>query len=169
MAETVYLLLGSNLGHRERHLAAALDRLEELEGFEVVASSPIYLSDAVDMPEDSPSFLNQVIKGEYQYPARELLHSLEKIESDLGRTDKTKNQSRTIDIDILLFGEQQFERDDLTIPHPRLLERPFALVPLVAIDPDLTHPVTGRPFADHIDSRDAEQILLYKDHVSRNV
>lgn len=169
MAETVYLLLGSNLGNRERYLETALAKLAELEGFEIIATSPIYLSDAVEMKGDNPSFLNQVVKGDYQYPPHELLHSIEKIEADLGRADKGHKQSRGIDIDILLFGERIVELDDLQIPHRALLQRPFALIPLVTIDPDITDPRTGKTLESFIDDRKRESVLLYKDHVARNV
>lgn len=169
MAETVFLLLGSNLGNRERYLETALAKLAELEGFEIIAISPIYLSDAAEMKGENPSFLNQVIKGDYQYPPHELLHSIEKIETDLGRTDKGNKQSRVIDIDILLFGERVVELDDLQIPHKALLKRPFALIPMVTIDPDLADPRTGKAFESYIDSRARESVLLYKDHVARNV
>jgi 2-amino-4-hydroxy-6-hydroxymethyldihydropteridine diphosphokinase len=169
MAETVYLLLGSNLGNRERSLETAIAKLDALEGFEIVATSPVYISDAVDMPDGSPAFLNQVIKGDYRFPPHELLHSLEKIETALGRTDKGKNKSRVIDIDILLFGERVLQLDDLEIPHPKLLKRPFALIPLVTIDSELTDPRTGEPLESHIDDRTRESVLLYKDHVARNV
>ncbi|MDX9856532.1 MAG: 2-amino-4-hydroxy-6-hydroxymethyldihydropteridine diphosphokinase [candidate division Zixibacteria bacterium] len=169
MADTVYLLLGSNLGNRERHMQVALDKLQSLEGLEVIATSPVYLSDAVGMPDGSPSFLNQVVKCEYLYPPHELLHSVEKIEAAMGRTDKGTYQSRIIDIDILLFGDRVLQLDDLTVPHPSLLERPFALIPLLAIDPELVDPRTGTPLESYVDSRDRERVLLYKDHVARNV
>ena len=80
-----------------------------------------------------------------------------------------RNQSRVIDIDILLFGDQVLDLADLTVPHPALLGRPFALIPLVTIDPDLADPRTGTPLEKYIDSRARESVLLYKDHVARNV
>ena len=169
MAETVYLLLGSNVGDRQRHLASAVESLGLLEGLEITAISPIYLSTAVDMEGDNPDFLNQVIKGDYQYTPSELLASIEKIERRMGRTQKRLRRPRTIDIDILLFGEHVIETEDLSIPHVELLKRPFALVPMIAIDPELTHPVTGKPLSQYVSRKDAEQVMLFEDHVSRNV
>ena len=169
MATTVYILLGSNLGDREGYLNEARKRLEALEGLEVIATSAIYISDAVEMAEGSPSFLNQVVKGDYQYSAGELLHSLQAIESDLDRTGKGDMTPRTIDLDILLFGQRAIETDTLTVPHPKLLERPFALIPLEQIDPGLEHPVTGNPISAHITDRQRHQVEVYKDHVARNV
>jgi 2-amino-4-hydroxy-6-hydroxymethyldihydropteridine diphosphokinase len=169
MPENTYLLLGSNMGDRERHLSRAVAALETLEGFEITATSPIFVSDADGMPDDAPSFLNQVVKGDYIFTAHELLRSIELIEKKLGRTDKGKVLPRTIDIDILLFGEEVVATDTLIIPHPRLLLRGFAMIPLVTIDPDLIHPVTHEPIADSIDATMRQNVLLFKDHVSRNV
>jgi 2-amino-4-hydroxy-6-hydroxymethyldihydropteridine diphosphokinase len=169
MADTVYLLLGSNIGDRQRHLASAVESLGMLEGLEITAVSPVYLSAAVDMEGENPDFLNQVVKGDYLYPPSELLASIEKIERQMGRTQKRERRPRTIDIDILLFGVQVIKTDDLTVPHPELLKRPFALVPMVEIDPDLTHPVTGKLLAEYISRKDARQVMLFEDHVSRNV
>ncbi|MEW6050735.1 MAG: 2-amino-4-hydroxy-6-hydroxymethyldihydropteridine diphosphokinase [Candidatus Zixiibacteriota bacterium] len=168
MAETVYLLLGSNIGDRERNLAAAATRLESLEGFELIAASSIYISEAVDMVGENPSFLNQVIKGEYQFTPMELLRETERIEQELGRSDKGRKMSRSLDCDILLFGETVSTSEQLTIPHKQLLHRPFALIPLLELDPMVVHPVTHKPIADYLKDRDRQSVLLYKDHVAGN-
>jgi 2-amino-4-hydroxy-6-hydroxymethyldihydropteridine diphosphokinase len=169
MADTVYLLLGSNLGHRERHLAAARDRLATCEGLEIVAASPVYITKAVEVDDEQPAFLNQVIKAEFVYTPTELLRDTEMIETELGRTDKGAGLPRTIDIDILLFGERIIDSDRLTVPHARLTERPFALVPLLAIDPDLCDPQSGKPLSSFIVDTDHSEVMMYEDHVSRNV
>ncbi len=167
MPEIVYLLLGSNLGDRERNLADARERISSLEGCELIASSSLYVSDAVDMPVDSPSFLNQVLKVEYTYPPLELLHALEKIEQDLGRTDKGKLLPRLVDCDILLFGTQIIKSEKLTVPHAKLTQRPFALVPLLEIDSALVHPAHKKPIASFLTEKGSQSVLLYKDHVAR--
>jgi 2-amino-4-hydroxy-6-hydroxymethyldihydropteridine diphosphokinase len=169
MAETVYILMGSNMGDREKYLSAALAKLEAVPGFEIVAVSSIYVSEAEDMEGEAPSFMNQVVKGDYQYLPNELLDALELIEKKLGRSGKGKRQQRTIDLDILLFGEQVVENERLSIPHRQLLNRPFAMVPLVQIDPDIVHPVTKRPVTEFLKEKDRQTVLLYKDHVARNV
>jgi 2-amino-4-hydroxy-6-hydroxymethyldihydropteridine diphosphokinase len=169
MAETVYLLLGSNMGDREKFLRTARGQLDELEGLEVVATSPIYISEAQAVPEPQPGFLNQVIKGEYQFTPFELLAEIEKIEAQLGRTDKGARLPRTIDIDILLFGDQIIRTEKLVIPHAALLERPFAMVPLVEVDPEVVHPAQKRPVADFLAESDREKIIMYEDHVARSV
>ena len=169
MTETVYILLGSNVGDREKYLETALERLESLEGLEITASSGIYISEAKDMQGENPSFLNQVVKADWWYKANELLHAMEKIERDLGRAEKGKKQPRTIDIDLLLFGEQIIDTEYLRVPHEHLLSRPFAMVPLLQIDPQLRHPAGKRPIAEFLSDEDRKTVMLYKDHVARNI
>ncbi len=169
MAETVYILMGSNMGDREKYLSTALAKLEAVPGFEIVAVSGIYVSEAEDMEGETPPFMNQVVMGDYQYLPNELLDALELIEKKLGRSGKGEKQQRTIDLDILLFGEQVVENERLSIPHRELLNRPFAMVPLIQIDPDVVHPVTKRPVAEFLKEQDRQKVLLYKDHVARHV
>ena len=165
---TVYLLLGSNLGDRHANLREACERLRGMEGFEMIAESPVYISEPVDVNDDQPNYLNQVVKGEYLYPPHELLRTCEKIEEVLGRDQKGKRKARIIDIDILLFGNQVIDSDELTIPHAELINRPFALVPLLEIDRELVNPVSGQPFSSYLTARKREKVVLYQDHVSRN-
>jgi 2-amino-4-hydroxy-6-hydroxymethyldihydropteridine diphosphokinase len=169
MPETIYLLTGSNLGDREKKLNSAMTHLSEVEGLEIVATSGIYLSEAVDLESDSPPFMNQVVKADYQFTPNELLSALELIEQKMGRTGKGKKESRTIDLDILLFGQEIIELEHLSIPHRELLNRPFAMVPLLQIDPDLIHPVTGTPVAEFLSDEERESVELFRDHVARNV
>ncbi|HWR83420.1 MAG TPA: 2-amino-4-hydroxy-6-hydroxymethyldihydropteridine diphosphokinase [Candidatus Deferrimicrobium sp.] len=168
MSETVYILMGSNMGDRDKNLSAALAQLEMLPGLEVVAVSGIYISEAEEMPPDSPAFLNQVVACDYAYLPGELLNALEAIEKTLGRTGKGQRQPRTIDLDILLFGERIVETERLSIPHPKLLNRPFAMVPLLQIEPGVVHPVTKSPVAEFLTDRQRRQVLLYKEYVTRN-
>jgi len=165
----VYILMGSNLGDREKNLTTALRKLEEVPGVEIVATSAIYLTDPQDMEGENPSFLNQVVKADFTYLPNELINALEMIEKNLGRTGKGKREARPIDLDILLFGEQIIETERLSIPHRELLNRPFAMVPLLQIDPDLVHPVTKEPIAGYLDAKEADKILLFKDHVARQI
>ncbi len=119
------------------------------------------------MAKDSPSFLNQVVKGEYTYSAEQLLTALEEIESALGRDAKGEKLARTIDLDILLFGQSQIKTDRLQIPHRRLIKRAFVLVPLLEIDPDLVDPVSGKPLSASATRAGRAEIEVYKDHVPR--
>lgn len=168
MKTTVHILMGSNMGDRESYLAAALERLRELEGLEVIASSGVYVSEAQDMEGENPSFLNQVVKADYDFTPGELLHTLEGLEIELGRTGKGQREPRTIDLDILLFGDAVIKTERLTVPHRELLNRPFVLVPLVQIDPELVHPGTGRSLSEYVTTEIRERVTLYKDHVARS-
>lgn len=169
MATTVYILIGSNLGDRERNLTAAAEKLGALPGLEIIALSSIYVSHAQDMKGENPSFLNQVLKVDYKYLPNELLNSLELIEVKLGRTGKGKKEPRIIDLDILLFGDKIIETETLSVPHRELLNRPFAMVPLLEIDPEIEHPVTKRPVSEFLSEENRREIILYKDNVARNV
>ena len=169
MAEIVYILAGSNLGDREKCIDKALDKLESLPGLEVIATSALYVSKAQDMVGEHPDFLNQVIMAEFQFRPNELLNGLEKIETDLGRENKGKLQPRTIDLDILLFGEEIIKTEELTIPHKELLNRPFAMIPLLQVTPDIVHPVLKKEIAEFVFEADKDKVELYKDHVARNI
>ncbi|MDH3892106.1 MAG: 2-amino-4-hydroxy-6-hydroxymethyldihydropteridine diphosphokinase [candidate division Zixibacteria bacterium] len=167
MSETVFILAGSNMGDREKNLADALAKLEFIEGLEIVATSAIYLSEADGMDSAAPSFMNQAVMADYRFTAGELLNALELIEKKLGRTGKGQQLPRTIDLDILLFGQQVIESERLSIPHRELLNRPFAMAPILQIDPKVTHPVTKRPVSDFLSDEDRNKVMLYKDHVAR--
>ncbi len=169
MPQTVHILMGSNLGDRERNLTRAREKLELIPGLEITAASSVYITQPQDMEGENPSFLNQVIQADYQYRPHELLNGLERIEKGLGRTGKGEKTPRTIDLDILLFGDEIIEDGQLSIPHRDLLNRPFAMVPLLQIDPSLRHPVTGTPIADFLGEYDENSIVLYKDYVERHI
>jgi 2-amino-4-hydroxy-6-hydroxymethyldihydropteridine diphosphokinase len=121
------------------------------------------------MEGENPSFLNQVVKAEYGYRPSELLSMLERVERNLDRTDKGDKKPRTIDLDILLFGDQIVKTENLTIPHREFLNRAFAMIPALQIEPDLVHPVTKKPVAEFVDEADKEKVIIYKDHVARIV
>ena len=169
MAETVYILSGSNLGDREKNLRKASEKLDAIPGLEIIATSALYLSQAQGMKGENPDFMNQVVMVEYQFRPNELLNGLEKIESEMGRTGKGKLQPRIIDLDILLFGDEIINTEELTIPHKQLLKRPFALIPLLQITPDIIHPVKKRPLSEFLKKSDHDKVELYKDHVARNI
>jgi 2-amino-4-hydroxy-6-hydroxymethyldihydropteridine diphosphokinase len=141
--------------------------LKKMEGLEVTAMSSIYVSQAQDMPSGSPSFLNRIVKCEYLYNADELLTALEEIETELGRDAKGEKLSRTIDLDILLFGRRQIRTERLQIPHPGIKKRAFVLVPLLEIDPDLTDPVSGKALGGFLNNTAQAEVEVYKDHVAR--
>ncbi|MEP0828535.1 MAG: 2-amino-4-hydroxy-6-hydroxymethyldihydropteridine diphosphokinase [bacterium] len=168
MSSFVYLSFGSNIGDREANLNHAVAAVESIEGFDFVTASSIYISEAVAMDKSAPEFLNMVVKGEYQYRPLELLNALELIEKKLGRTGKGEMLPRSIDIDILLFGEEVVETERLSIPHRHLTERPFILIPLLQLEPTLIHPVSRKPLAVYLKERDRRKILMYKETPTRH-
>lgn len=141
----VYLGLGSNLGDREANLRAALEALRPAVNVERVSS--IYETEPVGYLEQ-PLFLNMVCCGTTALDPFELLRAIKKIEAGLGRVPSFRNGPRLIDIDILLYDDRVIATSDLVIPHPRMMERAFVLVPLLEIAPELVHPVTGSRIGD---------------------
>ena len=138
---TVYLGLGSNTGNRQENLNQALDLLSHrLRGEQVSAT---YDTEPVGNP-DQPRFLNLVCRASTGLEPMALLTLVQGIESKLGRLPHTSNEPRPLDIDILFYGDRVMETPELVIPHPRLAERDFVLVPLAEIAPDLVHPVEGK-------------------------
>jgi 2-amino-4-hydroxy-6-hydroxymethyldihydropteridine diphosphokinase len=138
-----YVGLGSNLGDREAMLRAALERLAAEPAIELVAVSPFQDTEPVGYLEQ-PRFLNAAAALETELEPRELLDRLLAIERSLGRTrEGPRFGPRTIDLDLLLYGEETIDEPGLTVPHPRLHERRFVLEPLFALDPALFVPGRG--------------------------
>lgn len=137
----VYLALGSNLGNRLANLKQAI--LSLTPQMEVKAKSQVYETPPWGY-EDQPKFLNQVIKVKTYLEPEPLLKHLKRLEVSLGRKETFRNGPRVIDIDILFYDDLVIDTPSLVIPHPRLHERAFVLLPLMDIDPDLTHPLTKK-------------------------
>jgi 2-amino-4-hydroxy-6-hydroxymethyldihydropteridine diphosphokinase len=136
--------IGANLGDREETISRALELLGQEPGVHVLAVSALRETDPVGLTEQ-PRFLNGVVLVETDLEPRALLDVLLAIERDLGRTrDGPRFGPRTIDLDLLVFGEREVSEPGLTVPHPRLAERVFALEPLAELDPDLEIPGRGR-------------------------
>jgi 2-amino-4-hydroxy-6-hydroxymethyldihydropteridine diphosphokinase len=143
-----YIGLGSNLGEREATLREALTRLSELDGVAVVAVSSFRETDPVGNA-DQPRFVNAAAELETTLGPRELLDRLLEVERSLGR-DRTREERwgpRTVDLDLLLYGDETVGEPGLEVPHPRLAERAFVLQPLVELDPGLRLP-DGRALRD---------------------
>nr|HEV7952793.1 2-amino-4-hydroxy-6-hydroxymethyldihydropteridine diphosphokinase [Candidatus Acidoferrales bacterium] len=135
---TVYLSLGSNLGDRAAHIEQALTRLGE-EGVRIVKRSSFYETEPVEfLPQGW--FLNIAVEAETELTPRQLLRVIRQIERELGRKRTVRAGPRTIDIDILLFDAKIMNAADLEIPHPRMTERRFVLVPMTEIASTLRHP-----------------------------
>jgi 2-amino-4-hydroxy-6-hydroxymethyldihydropteridine diphosphokinase len=133
-----YVGVGANLGDREATIRAALAALPG-----VVAVSELRETDPVGVT-DQPPFLNGVAALETELSARQLLDALLRVERDLGRERRERWGPRTIDLDLLLYGEETIDEPGLTVPHPRLHERRFALEPLAEIAPKALIPGLGR-------------------------
>ena len=140
-----YLGLGSNVGDRQAHLCRALQLISRLG--EITSISPVYESEPAGFLEQ-PRFLNAACALTTRQGPQELLGSLKRCESEAGRTPTFLNGPREIDIDILLYDRLVMETPELTIPHPRLTERAFALIPLSRIAPGKVHPVLGKTIRD---------------------
>ena len=132
-----YLSLGSNIGNRESYLGDAIARLRALG--RVAAVSSLYETEPVEFT-DQPWFLNCVVLLETNATPAELLANLLAIEQEMGRVRTQKKGPRTIDIDILLFGETVLDTPELTVPHPAMHQRRFVLEPLAEIAPEAWHP-----------------------------
>jgi len=138
-----YVGLGANLGDREAALRAAVERLDETPGIDVVAVSSFRETAPVGVA-GQPDFLNGAVAVETILGPRELLEALLAIERGLGRVRGTERYGpRTIDLDLLLYGDARIDEPGLRVPHPRLHERLFVLEPLHELDPALEVPATG--------------------------
>lgn len=136
--ESVFLGLGSNMGNRQKNLDYALDLLSQR--MHIKTTSSYYETDPLGKIDQS-RFLNIVCNVETLLAPQEMLTLLKGIELKMGRVSGERNGPRPIDIDILLYGDKIINTNKLTIPHPRLTEREFVLVPLAEIAPDIMHPV----------------------------
>jgi 2-amino-4-hydroxy-6-hydroxymethyldihydropteridine diphosphokinase len=140
---TAYIGLGSNLGDREGFLRRAVELLRDEADIDVVAVSSVRETDPVGFL-DQPRFLNAAVEVETPLTARALLERLLAVEQALGRRrDGPRDGPRTIDLDLLLYGDEVVEEAGLTVPHPRLAERRFVLEPLHELAPDLVVPGRG--------------------------
>lgn len=139
---TAYIGLGSNQGGPRTQLLQAFAELAELPGTRLAARSPLYRSAPLDAP-GQPDFVNAVAAVETDLSAAQLLEALQAIESRHGRERPYRHAPRTLDLDLLLFGETAFTSPVLTLPHPRMHERAFVLRPLLDLDPRAEVPGRG--------------------------
>ena len=153
---TAYVGLGSNLGDRSRNLQGAIDRLGKV-GI-ITAVSSIYQTKPWMVDGYQPRYLNQVVAVNTILDALQVVTELLAIESSLGRVREEENASRTLDLDLLLHGDIVLEASGVTVPHPRLHERAFVLVPLAEIAADVVHPILDRTISDLADESDRSGI-----------
>ncbi len=155
-AVTVYLGLGSNLGDRQANLDRALEFLSQRLRMGKVSS--IYDTEPLG-DSNQPRFLNLVCQAFTRLEPTALLALAKGIERKLGRTGKS-GKPRTIDIDILLYGDQAIETPELVIPHPKMTERAFVLIPLDEIASDIVHPVAGKTVKELLQNATEKQGVL---------
>jgi len=151
-----YVGLGSNLGDRAAHLLLGLSALSRLPETRLLRLSPVYETDPVGPPQ--PPYLNMVAELETELSPKGLLAEMLRVEKALGRERRERWGPRTLDLDLLLYGDLVLEEEGLSVPHPRLHERAFVLVPLLDLLPEGRHPLLGQSFAELLASLDASSV-----------
>jgi 2-amino-4-hydroxy-6-hydroxymethyldihydropteridine diphosphokinase len=147
MTTTAYIALGSNEGDRHGYLRRAIEALVAIPGLEILRHSSVYETAPVGGPPGQGPYLNAVVAVGTTLTPSDLLTQLLAIETHLGRVRTVRDGARTIDLDLLLYGETILDGSDLTVPHPRLHERLFVLEPLAEIAPGVVHPRLGKTAA----------------------
>jgi 2-amino-4-hydroxy-6-hydroxymethyldihydropteridine diphosphokinase len=156
-----YISIGSNLGDRAENLNRAVAHLDGSD-LTVTEVSPFYSTEPVGF-QDQPWFLNAAVSLETDLSPMELLKRCRQIEDTMGRVRTFRDAPRTVDLDILLFGNRIIDRPDLQIPHPRMAERRFVLKPLSRIAPEAIHPVLGKDIRSLLAAcPDTSAVLLYR-------
>ena len=160
----VYLSLGSNKGDRIGYIQQATSLLGAVDGVSIIRTSAFYETEPWNMHSDV-WFVNAVVEAKTTLPPQKLLEECQRIEEQLGRKRNSSNNSyedRTIDIDILFYGKEIINEENLTIPHKYLHLRAFTLVPLLELIPDFEHPVLHKSIIElHNDLENPEMVFLY--------
>lgn len=163
MAERIFLGLGSNLGDRRAYLERALSRLARTPEVQVVARASLYQTEPLGFTAQ-PRFLNTVVELSSRLGPRALLQRCQEIEARLGRVRGRHWGPRRIDLDLLFYGMQIITEADLQLPHPRLTQRRFVLVPLAELAPQFRHPATRRTIQELLETlADDKGVMSYRE------
>ncbi len=157
---TVLLGLGSNIGDRQLYINSAIQKISGIDGVTFVTSSAVYETEPWGVT-DQELYLNCAVKIETEIDPALFFNKIKKIEAELGRESTEKWSARKIDIDILFYDSIIYEDDKITIPHARIAERNFVLIPLNEIDPDFIHPVFEKPIKDLLQESN-DKLNVYK-------
>lgn len=162
--KTAYIGIGSNLGDRHQNCLTALDMLQKTPGCKLTGHSDWYWTEPVGVM-DQERYVNGVASISTELSAHDVLKMLLAIEQDMGRIRRKRWESRMIDLDLLLFGLEVINDEHLTIPHPLMHERRFVLVPLVQLEPNLTHPSLGLTMSELLARlpEDSQEVGLIED------
>ncbi len=163
MKNLVYIGLGSNMGDRVSHIQQALHMLVDSSSLSILNTSSFYETEPVGF-KDQEWFVNAVVEVETNLSPEDLLNQCQGIEAKLGRVRDPNNQDgpRTIDLDILFYGDQVISTEALIIPHPRFHERAYALVPMLELNDSLIHPVIHQSITQvHQALKSPEEVFLY--------
>ncbi|MEH7886636.1 2-amino-4-hydroxy-6-hydroxymethyldihydropteridine diphosphokinase [Bacillus sp. JJ1609] len=162
MENQAYIALGSNMGDRYEYLKKAILLLESHKEVSVVNTSSIFETDPVGFT-DQDQFLNMAVQVSTSLKPLELLDECLKIEEELGRKREIRWGPRTLDLDILMYNQENIETEKLTIPHPRMSERAFVILPLLEMDPNLMLPTMEKPLKTCLQSiPDKEGVRIWK-------
>ncbi|MFB4165025.1 2-amino-4-hydroxy-6-hydroxymethyldihydropteridine diphosphokinase [Alteribacillus sp. JSM 102045] len=164
MKNHVYLALGSNIGDRLHYLQQAVEKLQQDEEINIIQLSSIYETEPVGVTEQAP-FLNMVLELYTSLEPKRLLETTQRIEEELNRVKIKRWGPRTIDLDILLFNDENIRMDELSIPHPRMHERAFVLIPLNEIASTVIYPLNHKyiqELAEDLSKKEKEGVRLWR-------
>jgi len=161
MKKTAYIGIGSNLGDKLKNCREGIDRLAGFSDCIIKGKSSFYRTEPVGI-EDQPWYVNGVISISTSLSAMDLLQRLLSIEKVMGRERKKRWDSRIIDLDLLIFGQENITDRELKVPHPRMHKRKFVLAPIVQLAPDLIHPVLDKSMSELLDnfSEEGQTLIL---------
>ena len=161
----VYLGLGSNVGDRLKFIESAIERIGDLEGVKLTKKASLYETEPWGV-KDQGFFLNTAVEIETSLSPEDLHNEIKSIEQTLGRESREKWTQREIDIDLLFYGDRVIDEENLKVPHNRIEDRRFVLVPLAEMDPDLIHPVLNKSVKELLaETKDNLEVSKYTENV----